>query len=194
MEPIPSFDFTRPLRCIAGVRPCRTAGYRLDGEQSESDPTKYIVHNYGHGGGGINLSWGTASKVRDLVRDRIAAGDTAVAVIGSGVMGLTAATLLLELGVRVTIYAKELWTETTSHVAGGQWAPSVVLYSNEQEFKEVLKMAYKRFKASIGQGFGVSKVPNYAAERNPAFDKVFELCPGLIPPSRRVGQAGPFNT
>jgi glycine/D-amino acid oxidase-like deaminating enzyme len=39
-------------------------------------------------------------------------------------MGLTAATLLAQLNLRVTIYAKAFPPHTTSNVADGQWAPS----------------------------------------------------------------------
>ena len=151
------------------------------GIQSSSNPRKYIVHNYGHGGAGITLSWGVASQVRDLVRNRAqVTGDTTVAVLGSGVMGLTAATLILELGLKVTVYAKEFWKDTTSHVAGGQWAPSSVKYSNESMFKDALKIAYDRFARDIGQGF-VSKKVNYTPRPDPYLDIVVSLVPGLIP-------------
>ena len=180
-EPTPDFT-TPPFQAAAGVRPWREDGYRLQGIQSSSNPRKYIVHNYGHGGAGITLSWGVASQVRDLVRNRAqVTGDTKVAILGSGVMGLTAATLILELGLKVTVYAKEFWKDTTSHVAGGQWAPSSVKYSNESMFKDALKIAYNRFARDIGQGFGVSKKVNYTPRPDPYLDIVVSLVPGLIP-------------
>ena len=180
-EPTPDFT-TPPFQAEAGVRPWRENGYRLEGRQSSSNPRKYIVHNYGHGGAGITLSWGVASQVCDLVRNRAqVTGDTTVAVLGSGVMGLTAATLILELGLKVTVYAKEFWKDTTSRVAGGQWAPSSVRYSNESMFKDALKIAYGRFAGDIGQGFGVSKKVNYTPRPDPYLDVVVSLVPGLIP-------------
>src|SRR5450756_1792291 len=96
--PTPDFSFDPNVQgaCIAGVRPFRNGSYRLDAETSAG---KFIVHNYGHGGAGITLSWGCASKVRDIVRTHLAASPgKEVAVLGAGVMGLTAATLLLDLG------------------------------------------------------------------------------------------------
>src|SRR5947209_7579945 len=105
-----SFDPDLPGACIAGVRPFRNGSYRLDA-QTISD--KFIVHNYGHGGAGITLSWGCAAKVRDIVKTHLLTShDTDVAVLGAGVMGLTAATLLLDLGLNVTIYSDRQVSET----------------------------------------------------------------------------------
>jgi D-amino-acid oxidase len=176
-------DFTTPpLDTVAGVRPWRENGYRLEGKPNSANPRKFIIHNYGHGGAGITLSWGVASQVRDLVADRTKlTGDTAVAVLGSGAIGLTAATLIRALGLEVTIYASEFWEKTTSRVAGAQWAPSSVKYSDEAKFKDVLKTAYTRFASDIGKGFGVSKRLNYTPERDPYLDLVEDLVPGLIP-------------
>jgi len=72
MEPTPDFSFdpaTCPYR--AGVRPYRKATYRLE---PETVGDKYVVHNYGHGGAGITMSWGCARVVRDIVLQRGAVG------------------------------------------------------------------------------------------------------------------------
>ena len=181
MEPTPDFT-TPPLEPKAGVRPWRENGYRLEGKQSTSNPHKYVVHNYGHGGAGITLSWGVASQVRDLVKARqMTTGDREVAVLGSGVMGLTAATMILELGLTVTVYTKDFWDKTTSRVAAAQWAPSSVLYSDEAKFKDVLRVAYTKFASDIGPDFGISRRNNYTPERDPYLDLVVDLVPGLIP-------------
>jgi hypothetical protein len=54
--PTPDFTFDPNAQgaCIAGVRPYRNCSYRLDAETISG---KFIVHNYGHGGAGITLSW-----------------------------------------------------------------------------------------------------------------------------------------
>ena len=59
--PTPDFTFNPDLpgACIAGVRPFRNGSYRLD---AETVSHKFIVHNYGHGGAGITLSWGCARR------------------------------------------------------------------------------------------------------------------------------------
>jgi glycine/D-amino acid oxidase-like deaminating enzyme len=174
-----SFDPDAPGACIAGVRPYRRGSYRLE---SETRSGKFIVHNYGHGGAGITLSWGCAARVRDIVRDHVATSeDNAVAVLGAGVMGLTTATLLLDLGLKVTIFSERMPAATTSFKAGGQWAVSVVEFAGkETELTEIIKSAHARFKASIGRGFGVSERPNYTAERSHNLEIVLKLAPGLI--------------
>lgn len=54
-------DVSEPVR--VGLRPFRVAGVRL-----EIDEADYrIVHNYGHGGSGVSLSWGCAAEVADFV-------------------------------------------------------------------------------------------------------------------------------
>ena len=57
------------------LRPFRAAGPRLDAEQVG---TALVVHNYGHGGSGWSLSWGSAEIA---VRQAMASGPQRVAVI-----------------------------------------------------------------------------------------------------------------
>jgi glycine/D-amino acid oxidase-like deaminating enzyme len=187
MPPVPNlptpdftFDPNAPGACIAGVRPYRTGSYRLEPKTLSG---KFVVHNYGHGGAGITLSWGCAARVRDIVKDHLVSShDTQVAVLGAGVMGLTAATLLLDLGLTVTIYTDRMPVDTTSFKAGGQWAVSVIEYAGkQQELKGIIKNAYTMFKDSIGKGFGVSERPNYTASPSHNLDVVLQLVPGLIP-------------
>ncbi|HMV69957.1 MAG TPA: FAD-dependent oxidoreductase, partial [Myxococcota bacterium] len=46
-----------------------------------------------------------------------------VAVVGGGVIGLTAALALVGDGHEVGVITRERWPETTSAVAGGLWFP-----------------------------------------------------------------------
>jgi D-amino-acid oxidase len=180
--PTPDFTFDPNASgaCIAGVRPYRNGSYRLDAETVSG---RFLVHNYGHGGAGITLSWGCAAKVRDIVHTYIVTSEAQeAAVLGAGVMGMTAATRLLDLGLKVTIYSDRKPSETTSSKAGGQWAVSVVEFQGkEQELTEIIKTAYTTFKESIGHGFGVSTRPNYTATRSHNLEVVLQLAPGLIP-------------
>ncbi len=66
-----NLEFEDPrVRMISGIRPYRKGGIRMDRQLLESGAI--VWHNYGHGGGGITLSWGS---VREVLRD--ATGDLA---------------------------------------------------------------------------------------------------------------------
>jgi D-amino-acid oxidase len=92
----------RIMRITVCTRPFRAQGPRLETEQIGS---KLVVHNYGHGGSGWSLSWGSSSIATAMA---LASGERDIAVIGCGALGLTSALLLQRAGARVTIYAKEL--------------------------------------------------------------------------------------
>ena len=154
---------------IAGLRPHRAKSYRLE---PETFGTKFVVHNYGHGGAGITMSWGCAHEIIDIVSSHGVTPNQAVAVLGSGVMGLTAATLLSQLNLRVTIFAKAFPPHTTSNVAGGKWAPSLVEHSDTQQFDRILRRSFATHSSKIGQGYGVSTRLNYTPQRSPNFDVV----------------------
>ena len=98
-------------------RPFRAAGPRLDTEMLGDT---LVVHNYGHGGSGWSLSWGSAQLVLEKALQR---GDKNLAVIGCGALGLTTAVLALKMGCSVALYAKELLPLTRSARATGSWTP-----------------------------------------------------------------------
>jgi glycine/D-amino acid oxidase-like deaminating enzyme len=107
----------RIFRVTVCTRPFRAAGPRLDVERVAE---KTVVHNYGHGGSGWSLSWGSSTIA---VEKALATGERDVAVIGCGALGLTSAILLQQSGARVTIYAKERPPEVRSARATGSWTP-----------------------------------------------------------------------
>ncbi len=99
------------------TRPFRAQGPRLDVEHVG---TKTVVHNYGHGGSGWSLSWGSGAIA---TAKAIATGERDIGVIGCGALGLTTALLLQRAGVRVTIYAKDLPPDVRSSLATGLYTP-----------------------------------------------------------------------
>ena len=112
-------DVDRMFRITVCLRPFRAAGPRLDVERVGD---KFVVHNYGHGGSGWSLSWGSADVV---VRKALAAADGKrdLAVLGCGALGLTAAITAQRAGFKVTIYAKERPPYVRSCRATGSWTP-----------------------------------------------------------------------
>jgi D-amino-acid oxidase len=171
---LPDPDFScSPPECVfvAGVRPYRKKTYRLE---AKNLGTKFVVHNYGHGGAGITMSWGCAAAVRDIVLQHQGRPYGQIAVLGQGVMGLTAATLLRDRGFEVSIYA-DLNSTTTSDVAGGQWAPSFVknIPAEKNQFEAILRTAFKMHEDRINKGYGVSRRINYSKHQTgTSFDKV----------------------
>jgi glycine/D-amino acid oxidase-like deaminating enzyme len=157
----------RVIRTIAGLRPFRPSGFVVRGENIDG---KVIVHNYGHGGAGITLSWGTAHLA---ALDALSTEHRDAAVIGGGVSGLSTARILLERGFRVTLYAREFATETTSGVAGGQWFP-FTFYDPEKltpeveaQFVRAARYAYNRYRTLVGAYYGIRWLMNYQMSDKP---------------------------
>src|SRR5690349_13033354 len=107
----------RVIREVVGLRPYRASGFVVDAERFGN---KLLVHNYGHGGGGVTLSWGTATLAVEQAQDFLPtsrARPRRYAVLGCGVSGLSTARLLQQRFQdgpgTVTIYAKALPPETT---------------------------------------------------------------------------------
>jgi glycine/D-amino acid oxidase-like deaminating enzyme len=136
-------DVDRIFRVTVCLRPFRASGPRLDVERVAD---KMVVHNYGHGGSGWSLSWGSSSIA---VEKAMATGERDVAVIGCGALGLTSAILLQRAGARVTIYAMERPPDVRSSRATGSWTPDsrvALTNSTSADFPALWeKMARKSF-------------------------------------------------
>ena len=113
----PRVSMDAVIRVIVGHRPYRPSGFRVEREQLDD---KVVVHNYGHGGGGLSLGWGSSALA---VREAANLVPGEVAVVGSGIMGLCTARLLQDAGWSVTIYTRDVYRHTTSNVAAGEWGP-----------------------------------------------------------------------
>lgn len=145
----------RITRSICGLRPYRPSGFVVRAEKLNDT---LVVHNYGHGGAGITLSWGTAELAVDLG----APGHVGpVAVVGCGVVGLSTARLLQDSGFAVKIYAKDLPPNTTSNVAGGWWFPVSLSEPQfrtpafEDQLLKAAKFAFERYQIMMGWRYGV---------------------------------------
>jgi len=154
-------DPARVTRTYAGLRPYRAGGFVV---REERPGDKRLVHNYGHGGAGITLSWGTSALARDL---GLQEHSGPVAVIGAGVIGLTTARLVQEAGFPVTIYAAALPPDTTSSLAAGQWGPTGhyreawVTPEWRTQYKAALATSWERFQRLDPARYGVRWLPTY---------------------------------
>ncbi len=182
----PNLDWNQAgLRCVAGVRPHRDGGVRLGLDTTGLGRAgQNIIHNYGHGGGGITLSLGCALRVGNAVARIVGPASRtvtppAVAIIGSGVAGLTVARELKNrwprMRIRILTRSQNI-TDSTSHIAGGQFAPSGVYaeYNTASErefFSELLLDSRRQLQAIVaaGQGarYGIRQRFNYSAKDLP---------------------------
>jgi D-amino-acid oxidase len=133
------------------LRPFRAAGPRLD---TETIRHTLVVHNYGHGGSGWSLSWGSSTIA---VKKAMAQSPREVAVIGCGVLGLTSAILAQRAGAKVTIYAREELPQTRSARATGSWTPDsriALEQSTTADFpalwEEMARTSFKTYRDYLG--------------------------------------------
>lgn len=132
-------------------RPFRAAGPRIEAERIGR---RTVVHNYGHGGAGWSLSWGSAARALELVR---ATRTDALAVIGCGAIGLTTAVTAQRAGLRVRIYARERPPEVSSSFATGVWTPDSRLCTVaaatpefERQWEAMARTSYRVFQTLLG--------------------------------------------
>lgn len=159
----------RIIRTVVGLRPFRPEGFVIRAERLGS---KLLIHNYGHGGSGVTLSWGTSSLAVELARGTTPAAPRTsrnrqrrFAVLGCGVVGLSTARLLQQYFQHgpgtVTIYAKELPPNTTSNIAGALWHASSAFESARvtetfhQQFDQACRVSHRTFQGLVDRNYGV---------------------------------------
>ena len=133
------------------LRPFRAQGPRIEAEEIGD---ALVVHNYGHGGSGWSLSWGSGTVA---LRKAMARGPKEIAVVGCGALGLTSAILAQEAGAKVTIYAKDLLPDARSARATGTWTPdSRIALANVATpafgdlWEEMARISFKRYRRYLG--------------------------------------------
>ena len=192
----------RVIRTTIGLRPHRPSGFVLKADKLDG---KTLIHNFGHGGAGMSLSWGTASMAADMTLPH---QDRRAAVMGSGVVGLTSARELQRRGFEVTIYAATVPPDTTSNMSLAGFTPTSGLVDMSRrtpewdaQFREAVTFAYRRLQLLAGPKYGISWIMNYAPTDNDAagrggFGGPNPLMPASIPNPRVVLQPGehPFPT
>src|SRR3954453_16907219 len=167
----------RIIREVVGLRPYRPSGFVVDAQRFGR---KLLVHNYGHGGGGVTLSGGTASLAVDMARGFIIAHNQPrpahFAVLGCGVSGLSTARLLQRRFQNgpgtVTIYAKDLPPDTTSNIAGAWWSPTSVFETAtpkfDEQFHQAARISNRAFQLLVAPEYGVRWIDTFEFTRNEA--------------------------
>src|ERR1700704_5726200 len=136
------------IKCC--LRPFRSKGFNLGVEQV-GDAT--VIHNYGHHGSGWCLSWGSADM---QVQKAMSRAPKKIAVIGSGIIGLTSALVAQRAGLDVTIYTRELLPRTRSYRANGVWGPGTVALASEAQpglgdiWEQMVRTSWKNFRPYMG--------------------------------------------
>jgi glycine/D-amino acid oxidase-like deaminating enzyme len=178
----------RIVRTDVGFRPFRPSGFVV---RAESLGDKLLVHNYGHGGAGVTLSWGTAEQAVEQIATSGRFGPAAV--LGCGVVGLATARLLQSRGFAVTIYARELPPDTTSNVAGALWYPHLVVDEAHRtpvfdiQFERAAQFSYRYFQGLVGDRYGVTWREHYFLSSAPIEDPwEYALLRDLFPEPRRL--------
>lgn len=154
------------IHTTVGLRPFRESGFRVEPEKLDG---KLVIHNYGHGGGGMSLSWGTGFLAAEMA---LAHPSRRAAVLGSGAVGIAAARQLQRRGFDVTIYTKALPPHTTSNMSLAGWTPtSRVIAINrrrpewDEQFRTAAEVAYRELQLLAGlrfRDYGVSWIDSYS--------------------------------
>lgn len=193
----PNFSSDRVIKETVGLRPFRTLGPRLEAEKLDQ---KTIVHNYGHGGSGWSLSWGTGNIAAEMAA---ATGEKSFAVLGCGVVGLTTARLLQRRGYVVNIYAKDLPPDVTSSKATGTWSPTFKLIEKENVtpafidmYRRASQFSFRMYQNLLGLNDIVQWMPTYRVSYGRNERGGHEEIPGLennFVPESEILDESPFD-
>jgi D-amino-acid oxidase len=167
--PLVRVSAERVIRQTVGLRPHRPSGFVLKAGTLDA---KTIIHNYGHGGSGMSLSWGTAAMAADMA---LAHSERRAAVLGSGVVGMTTARQLQRRGFAVTIYAANVPPDVTSNFSLAAWTPTSGLVEFAKRTPEwsaqlvqAAEIAYRQLQFMAGPKYGISWGNSYSPTESAA--------------------------
>src|SRR3989475_4492980 len=157
----------RVIRTTVGLRPHRDAGCVLKPDKLDD---RLLIHNYGHGGAGMSLAWGTGLMAAEFATEHQA---RQAAVIGCGSVGLTCARQLQRRGFDVTIYTLAVPPNVTSNMSLAGFTPTSGLVENDKrtaewdaQYLRAADIAYRQLQLMVGPHFGVSWLDNYSLVEN----------------------------
>jgi glycine/D-amino acid oxidase-like deaminating enzyme len=176
----------RIIRTTVGLRPHRDAGFVLKADKLDD---KLLVHNYGHGGAGMSLAWGTGLMSAEFATAHQA---RQAAVIGCGSVGLTCARQLQRRGFDVTIYAMAVPPYVTSNMSLAGFTPASGLVENDKrtpewdaQYQRASDISYRQLQLLAGPHYGVSWLDHYSL--------VDDINPPQPAPSGRLNLNAAFN-
>lgn len=158
----------RVIRTTVGLRPHRPTGFNVSAEKLDA---KTVIHNYGHGGAGHSLGWGTGLLAAELA---LLHAERRAAVIGCGTVGLTAARQLQRRGFDVTIYTRAVPPDTTSNMALAAFTPTSGLISAEvtaawtTQFQHAVEVSYRQLQLLAGRDYGISWIDSFNTTDTPS--------------------------
>src|SRR5262245_47978731 len=159
--PLIDASWDRVIRTTVGLRPHRDSGFRLQADKLDQ---KLLIHNYGHGGAGMSLSWGTGQMAAEIALEHT---ERRAAVIGCGVVGLTSARQLQRRGFEVTIYAMAVPPNTTSNMSLAGFTPTSGLVDRrtsewDAQFRRAAEIAYTQLQLLARPDYGISWIYSYS--------------------------------
>jgi D-amino-acid oxidase len=156
-------SWDRVIRTTVGLRPHRPTGFVLRPDKLDD---KLLIHNYGHGGAGMSLAWGTGLMAAEFATEHQA---REAAVIGCGSVGLTCARQMQRRGFDVTIYAAAIPPYVTSNMSLAGFTPTSGLVENSRrtpqwdaQYRRAAQIAYRQLQLLSGPHYGVSWLDNYS--------------------------------
>ncbi len=182
-------SWERVIRTTVGLRPHRRSGFVVKADKLDE---KTLVHNYGHGGAGMSLSWGTGHLAAELAVEH---ESRRAAVIGSGVAGLTTGRQLQRRGFDVTIYAMAVPPNTTSNMSLASFTPTSGLVSVggrtldwDAQFRSAVDVAYQQLQLLVGPKYGISWITSYSMMNEMPAAGQTQGTGRLLPPAYRPGR------
>ncbi len=194
---LPKVDMSanRIVRQVAGLRPFRPSGFVL---RADRFGDKVVIHNYGHGGCGVTLSWGTADMASRLALET---PHRQAAVIGCGAVGLATARLLQDRGFDVTIYARDIPPNTTSDIAAALFGVTSLVGSSYRYteivalISQAVRFAHRYFQNFVGERYGIRWIEFFMIGAQPQdLPWEFSITPDLFPLTPYQSGDNPFRT